>query len=264
MHSCIYAGQVRHRRFSPKRHEFRYRLFYAYLDLDELDEIFEQRWLWSTNRPNLAWFKRSDYFGKPETPIKQAVTEFVEKQTGKPPAGPIRLLTHLRYFGYVFNPVSFYYCFDAADTYIETIVAEITNTPWGERHAYILSAEDDLSDSSHMQFHLSKQFHISPFMPMAIRYDWRFTQPRDTVSVHMSNYQNSEKVFDATLYLEKQTINAANCARALVFFPLMTVKVITAIYWQALRLFLKRIPFYSHPDQAGPKTKGGANQANRV
>ena len=140
MQSCLYNGWVRHRRFAPRAHAFRYRLFMAYLDLTELDHVFRGRWFWSTRRPALAWFRRADYLGNPSVPLDQAVRDAVERDTGMRPRGPIRLLTHLRYFGHGFNPVSFYYCFDPADTRVETIVAEITNTPWAERHAYVLPA----------------------------------------------------------------------------------------------------------------------------
>lgn len=158
MHSCLYDGWVRHRRFAPRAHAFRYRLFMAYLDLTELDRVFRGRWFWSTRRPALAWFRRADYLGDPSVPLDQAVRDCVERNTGVRPRGPIRLLTHLRYFGYVFNPVSFYYCFDTADTRVETIVAEITNTPWGERHAYVLSARGEQP----LRFRFGKAFHVSP------------------------------------------------------------------------------------------------------
>ena len=119
MHSCIYEGQVRHRRYSPKPHKFNYRLFYVYLDLDELEYVFKKRWLWSANKPSVAWLKRSDYLGDQDIPLKQAVLDKVEYETGIRPAGPVRLLTHLRYLGYVFNPVSFYYCFDSFNIVIK-------------------------------------------------------------------------------------------------------------------------------------------------
>ncbi|MGD8784196.1 MAG: DUF1365 domain-containing protein, partial [Thioalkalispiraceae bacterium] len=235
---------------------------YVCLDLDELDTVFKKRWFWSTSKPAIAWFKRSDYLGENNIPLKEAVYQRVEELTGKRPQGPVRLLTHLRYLGYVFNPVSFYYCYDKTDTYIETIVAEITNTPWGERHSYVLPLTDEMRKKSHMRFELDKEFHISPFMDMDMRYDWRFTQPADLLTVHMNNFDNDKKVFDATLSMKKRPMTAANCARALTVFPLMTTKVIFGIYWEALRLFIKRIPFYNHPEKVINPSQGGAEQAN--
>ena len=261
MYSCLYEGQVEHRRFAPNEHRFRFPLFLTYLDLDELEEIFRPRWLWSTRRPAPAWFRRSDYFGDEKVPLKTAVGNLVEEKTGQRPEGPIRLLTHLRYFGYVFNPVSFYYCFDSSGQSVETIVAEITNTPWGERHTYVLPREQNISTSKNLQFRFGKAFHISPFMPMDIHYNWVFGAPAEKLLVHMENHHTDGKMFDATMNLQRSPLTAANCARVLISYPLMTIQVIGAIYWQAFRLFLKRTPFYSHPDKLKLHSQGGAEPA---
>jgi len=198
-------------------------------------------------RPALAWLRRSDYLGDPAVPLDQAVRDKVEQETGRRPEGPIRLLTHLRYFGLAFNPVSFYYCFDATGQQLETIVAEITNTPWKERHAYVLA--DTTSDSSRelRRYRFGKSFHVSPFMEMDMDYDWCFGVPGQSLGVHMVNLKQGRKVFDATLVLERQEIGTLSLARVLTIFPFMTLKVVGAIYWQALRLWLKRMPFYTHP-----------------
>jgi len=243
MQSCLYNGWVRHRRFAPRAHAFRYRLFMAYLDLTELDHVFRGRWFWSTRQPALAWFRRADYLGDPSVPLDQAVRDCVELDTGVRPGGPIRLLTHLRYFGHGFNPVSFYYCFDPADTRVETIVAEITNTPWAERHAYVLSARGEPP----LRFRFSKEFHVSPFMSMDIQHDWRFSAPGKTLTVHMDNCQGGDKIFDATLAFERRALNGATLAWALLRFPAMSLQVVVGIYWQALRLWLKRTPVHDHP-----------------
>ena len=143
MRSCIYRGHVRHRRFTPVEHAFRYPLFMMYLDLDELPHVLDVHPLWSARRPAPAWFRRRDYHGDAAVPLDEAVRATVAEQTGSRPRGPIRLLTHLRYFGYCFNPVSFYYCFDEEDRRVETIVAEVNNTPWGERHCYVLPMSEE-------------------------------------------------------------------------------------------------------------------------
>jgi len=249
MHSAIYTGRLRHRRFAPRANAFDYRLFMMYIDLAELETVFAGCWLWSTRGPAPAWLRRADYLGDPRVPLDQAVRDRVARETGRRPEGPIRMLTHLRYFGYGFNPVTFYYCFDAADLDVETIVAEITNTPWNERHAYVLTDDRNQGRGPIRRFRLGKEFHVSPFMSMDIGYDWRFSAPRDRLFVHMENYQDGIKMFDATLNLERRTVTAGNLARALLSFPLMTVKVSAAIYWQALRLWLKRVPFHPHPDK---------------
>jgi DUF1365 family protein len=282
MHSAIYTGRLRHRRFAPREHSFEYRLFMMYVDLAELDQVFRNRWLWSVKRPSLAWLRRKDYLGDATVPLDQAVRDRVEIETGERPTGPIRMLTHLRYLGVGFNPVTFYYCFDGADTHVETVVAEITNTPWNERHEYVLSARapsplrgegwgegenpstnrplsltlshegrGDEKTRQHLHFRFDKTFHVSPFMAMNCEYDWRFSVPthadRERLTVHMQNMQGKQKSFDATLDLQRREITGWSLATTLASFPAMTVTVIVGIYWQALRLWLKRMPFHSHP-----------------
>jgi DUF1365 family protein len=249
MHSCIYQGQVRHRRFHPVAHTFTYSLFLMYLDLDELPVLFKGRWLWSSEHFALAQFRRTDHLGDPQVPVDQAVRTLVAQRTGQRPQGPIRLLTHLRYFGYCFNPVSFYFCYDRADTHVETIVAEVTNTPWGEQYCYVL---DDALNEAHgrkKRYRFSKTFHVSPFMDMAVDYDWRFCEPGPRLTIHMDNLTAGNKFFDATMTLTRREITGPALARTLTRYPFMTGKVIAAIYLQALRLWLKKVPFYPHPAQ---------------
>jgi DUF1365 family protein len=250
MKSCIYRGRVRHRRFQPVENAFSYWVYMMYIDLGELPTLFRGRWLWSADRPAPAWFRRKDYLGNPDVPLDEAVRSLVEDRGGVRPLGPIRLLTHLRYFGYCFNPVSFYYCFDPSDRYVETIVAEITNTPWSERHSYVLTETMDLSRAQgkkHFQF--GKDFHVSPFMAMDMAYDWRFVEPGGELVVHMENIERGVTVFDATMNLSRREITGAALAETLAFHPVMTWKVIAAIHWQALRLWWKRAPFYVHPSK---------------
>jgi DUF1365 family protein len=244
VNSCIYEGWVRHRRHAPVKNAFRYSMYMLYLDLDELDEVFRGRWLWSVRRPAMAWFRRRDHLGDPDVPLNEAVRDLVESRTGRRPDGPIRLLTHPRYFGYVMNPVSFYYCFDADGKRVDTIVAEVHNTPWGEMHTYVLDAA---GHERRKRFRFDKTFHVSPFMGMDQQYDWRFVDPGERLPVHMENWEDGQLLLDATMALKRRPITGGRLARMLVRYPFMTGKVIAAIYFQALRLWLKRCPFYPHP-----------------
>jgi DUF1365 family protein len=249
MKSCIYTGHVGHRRYEPVGNHFRYSLFMMYLDLAELDQLFRKRFFWSVGRPNIAWFRRRDYLGDPDVPLDTAVRDLVKKKLGISPEGPIRMLTHLRYFGYIFNPVTFYYSFDRSDSRVETITADITNTPWGDRHSYLLDARDRNSSTDEMHFRFGKNFHVSPFMDMDMEYDWRFSEPGATLKVQMTNYRKNSKLFTANLDLTRLELNGCNLAGVLLSYPPMTLKVIAGIYWQALRLKMKGARFYAHPEK---------------
>jgi uncharacterized protein len=252
MHSRIYKGWVRHRRIAPTRNRFKYRLYLLYLDLAELPTVFDGTPFWSAHRRAPAWFKRSDYLGPPAIALDTAVRDLVLERTGTRPSGPIRLLTHLRYFGYCINPVSFYYCFDASGECLETIVAEITNTPWKERHQYVLPVA--AASTGPKRFAFDKGFHVSPFMPLGMQYEWRFSEPVERLLVHMQNFHAGDRLFDATLTLRAEPISSKALLGVLIAFPLMTLKIVGAIYWQALKLWLKRTPFYSHPGAAHKRT----------
>jgi DUF1365 family protein len=254
--SAIYRGTVQHRRMQPKPHQFQYSMFMLYLDLDELPELFDQsRWYsarpFSRNHPALARFRRKDHLGDANLPLSHCVRDLVQQHTGSRPCGPIRLLTQLRYFGYGFNPVSFYYCFDKDDTRLENVVAEVNNTPWGEQHCYVLGAASDIGSSGvHARVHhwqQAKCMHVSPFMPMDMHYDFRLSEPGEMLTVYMQNRHNGALVFDAGLQLRRQPVSAASLRNALLRFPLMSLQVICAIHWQALRLWLKGVPVYTHP-----------------
>jgi DUF1365 family protein len=252
MHSALYIGRLRHRRLAPRPHAFAYAIYMAWLDLAELDTVFRGRWFWSTRRRALAWFRRADYLGDAAISLDEAVRQRVAQSLGARPAGPIRMLAQLRNYGHCFNPVVFYYCYDAADTRVETIVAEITNTPWRERHSYVLPVQAEVAPGAALQFDLAKRFHVSPFMPMDVDYRWQFTQPGERLAVHMENLRGGVRSFDATLNLSRRPISSRSLAFVLLRFPLSTLRVVAAIYWQALRLWLKRVPVFAHPDMAEP------------
>jgi DUF1365 family protein len=248
MQSCIYEGQVSHSRLTPVEHAFRYRLFMLYLDLAELPRVFDRSRLWSATRPALAWFRRADYLGDPRQPLDESVRRLVAREMGRRPTGAIRLLTHPRYFGYGFNPVSFYYCFAASGERLEAIVAEVRNTPWGERHCYVLEA----NGAGVHRFTTGKAMHVSPFMPMDVLYDWAFSVPARRLGVGMSVTHDGERVFTAGLDLRRRELTRHTLARALIAYPLMTLKVIAGIYWEALKLKLRGCRTYVHPAKQPP------------
>jgi uncharacterized protein len=246
--SAVYEGEVVHRRFAPHPHAFRYRMAQLYLDLDEIDRVFGTRRLWSVERRNFAEFRRADYLGPTDLPLAEAVRGRVEAATGCRPSGPIRLLTHLRYAGVIFNPVSFYYCFENDGCTLDTIVAEITNTPWLERFAYVLPRATATLHGRMLGWDFPKAFHVSPFMPMDRHYDWRFSVPDEDLLVHMDVLRDGSREFDALLQLRRRPVTGGSLARVLWRYPLMTTQVFGAIYWQAFRLKLRRNPFHAHPE----------------
>lgn len=295
-HSCLFDGKVRHRRFTPVDNVFKYSMFMWYIDLDELHALVRSKWYLRLNRLGLVSFHCSDYFGgsyadssilsATKSSVRKQAVEHIKTAVAKrvqafyakngrdcPEIKSVRLLTHLRYFNIIFNPVTFYYCFDANDALI-AILAEIENTPWGERHSYVLpftvsdqSAIDgkyvSLDDApivvtrlrdDALSFTFDKQFHVSPFNPMDMKYRWVFKAPSQKLAVHMDNTvvrandREIEKHFDATLGLKQVTM--ANAGRVILKQPFMTLKVVAGIYWQALKLYIKRSPFYDHPDSS--------------
>ncbi len=272
LRSAIYRGQLRHRRFSPKQHDFTYDVFMMYLDLEELDRVFSDTFFWSAQSIALGRFSPKDFFFKNQQPLAPQVRQYVYEQSGIEVTGSVRMLANLRYFGHIFNPLVCYYCFDKQENLL-AIVAEVTNTPWKEKHIYVLPCDPN---DVHQTIRFEKAFHVSPFQPMDTYYVWQSTKPDSELGIHMQsfmisgagqlkeNYQqveseqlvkngediNEQCFFDATLRLERIEVTPKVLDRTLMVYPLMTVKVVAAIYWQAVKLAIKKIPFYSHPGSA--------------
>ena len=215
-----------------------------YINLDELPGLFDGRWLWSATRRAPAQFRRSDFLGDPSLPLQQEVRRRIREETGQEHTGPIYLLANLRYFGFNMNPIACYYCFDDSEERLEFLVAEVNNTPWNERHSYVLPGPES---GAWLRTEFDKQLHVSPFHPMDMRYHWRSNTPDDRLVLHLANRSDGEKVFDASLSLTARPMTAASLNSLLWRYPLMTARIGLAIYWQALRLFLKRTPLHSHP-----------------
>jgi DUF1365 family protein len=245
--SALYEGVVRHRRHAPRAHAFTYRMAQLYLDLAEVGRVFAQSPLWSTTRAAPGRFDRADFLGPTDVPLDEAVRDRVAAATGTRPAGPVRMLAHLRTFGHVFNPVAFYYCFEADGSTLAAIVAEVTNTPWRERHAYVLPVDAAHRRGRALHWDFPKAFHVSPFMAMRRDYRWAFTVPGERLHVHMDVLDGATREFDATLALARRELDGAALARLLWRHPAMTLQVLGAIHWQALRLWLKSVPVHDHP-----------------
>ncbi|AQU84631.1 MULTISPECIES: DUF1365 domain-containing protein [unclassified Halomonas] len=241
--SRIYRGTLRHRRFTPKIHAFSYQVWMAWLDLDELPTLFDGVPGFSARGPALARFRREDYLAPIDRPLHIAVREELTRQLGGAPEGRICVLTQLRTLGSVFNPVSVYYAYDNVGR-LAAVLGEVTNMPWRERTCYACNVES--SRHSHQASFL-KAMHVSPFNPMEMTYRWKFNCPGEQLYLHMENWQDGERHFDATLTLEAAPATRRVLLTTLARQPLMSIKTVAGIHFEALRLWLKRIPVYNHP-----------------
>jgi DUF1365 family protein len=240
--SALYEGTIRHRRFAVREREFRHRLALLYVDLDELPDLLGGRLV--ARRPGLVRRRRGDYLGDPAVPLAGAVRALVAERTGADPGGPVRLLTQPRTLGGCFNPVSFYYCFGPDGERLEAVVAEVTNTPWGDRHAYVLPRG---GDGPVLDGGFDKALHVSPFMAMDQRYAWRATRPGATVSVHIASSEDGAPAFDATLALRRAPLTRRSLARFTARYPAATLRGLALIYGHAAALWLRRVPVHPRP-----------------
>jgi DUF1365 family protein len=265
--SAVYEGWVRHRRFEPVEHEFRYPLFLMYLDLAELPRVLDPFPLFSARGRALARFRREDFMGDPARPLDECAREAVEEAVGIHPSGPVRLLAGLRYFGHSFNPVSLYYCFDPAGERVDAVVADVQNIPWGERHPYVLARGE--RRGSVLGDELEKTLHVSPLMGMDQTYAFRAGEPGERLSVHIesrpretaknpnssgsSRSRGAPKQFDATLNLRRRELSRRTLTGLLARYPAMSLQVVAKIYTQSLRLKLKGARYHPHPQGSRPK-----------
>jgi DUF1365 family protein len=251
MQSSIYVGTLRHRRFTPVRHDFTYPLFMVFLEIDRLAELMRISPLASYNRCNLVSYDEREHFGDPRRPLRERLAEDAARNGVALGSGKIYLLTHLRFFNYSFNPVSFFYVADGAGG-MRQVLAEVNNT-FGETHNYWLGPEQERHDraeqstGANKHYVFEKRFHVSPFMGMDQEYSWTFTPPEDQMQIQCINYQEGREVFDATLSLDRREWTRRELHRALRQFPWMTAKVVAAIHWQAMKLKFKGVPVVSHP-----------------
>ncbi len=244
MKSRLYQGVLRHRRHQPRSHRFSYRVFMPFICLDELPKLFDGNPLWSARRWAPARFRRDDFLGDPQKPLVDEVRRRIREETGEEHRGPIYLLANLRYFGVQMNPIACYYCYSEDESRLEYLVAEVNNTPWDERHSYVLRGPQS---GQWLETRFDKAFHVSPFNPMDMRYRWRSNLPDKRLVLHLANESGGETVFDATLALKARPMTAGALNAQLLLYPFMTAKVALAIYWQALKLFLKGVPVHAHP-----------------
>ncbi len=253
MKSGFYEGKITHRRHATAAtgqvaHDFLYSTFLPLIFLDELDALVAQHPRWSHSRPDAAWFRRRDYFGDPSQPLDVAVRDLVAARRGQRPTGDVAMLGHVRLWGWLFNPLCVYYVFDPTGQRVETLVLEVRNTPWGERHLYVLDG-----DSSHHRF--AKEMHVSPFLGMDHEYVLTWSAPGEHLALHLGNRRGDERIFDAALSLTRREVTPTSLGALVWRRPWQTMGVSAGIYRQALALWRRKAPFHSHPRRGKPTSE---------
>ena len=247
MKSAIYSGSIFHSRKEPFNHEFKYSLYMAYINLKEINNLLPNSFFWGFNKKALISFNRSDYLDRPEKNLIDAVKNLVFERIGKKIKGPIYLLAHLRTLGHCFNPVSFYYCFDKSEKKIDAIIAEVTNTPWKKRYSYVIDCENSEKNNLFKNIQ-KKELHVSPFFEMNHQYHFSISKPDNLISIKIDNFKKGVKVHEASLSLNKEEFSKKSLIRSLINYPLMTIKVVTAIHWQAIKLWFRGAKFFNNPN----------------
>lgn len=245
MESALYVGTLRHRRFRPVPHEFTYSLFMSFLDIDRIPELMKVSRFAGYNRWNWTSFDSRDYFGDPRLSLRERLCIDAKANGIDLPGGRIFLLTHLRYMGYVFNPVSFFYCYDSNDS-LSIVLAAINNT-FGELHNYWLTPRSQVAGRNGRSYEVAKAFHISTFIGMNSTYRFTFSDPAKSLVVQTNVSSGGGVVLDSSLKLNREPWSAPNLHRVLDRYPFMTLRVMAGIHWQAASLFLKKVPVFDHP-----------------
>ena len=249
--SALYEGTVRHARTVAVDHTFTYRVLMAWLDLAELPDALDRHPLWSARRPAPVRFRREDFHGNPAVPLDDAVRTTIEEQLGARPEGRVFLLAHLRTWAWSFNPIAFYVAFapDGSGE-VEVLLAEVTNTPWKERHAYVMAVG---AHEVPEPVRFPKAMHVSPFMDLDLDHSFAFTHPGDEhLRIRMDDWRDDEHVFAAELDLHRLPLDRPTMGRMLRRHPLPAQRVSSGIYLEALKLRAKHAPFRRHPDLVGP------------
>jgi DUF1365 family protein len=243
--SCVYVGLVSHRRMRPRRHAFRHPATLFYLDLDELPALDRSLRFFGVNRARPFTFRDRDHLDRRDGELKPRLVAFLASRGLDLEGGKVFLLTQCRLFGYVFNPISLYYC-HGPDERLRAVVAEVDNT-FGERILYVLPAEPAARGSAAFRASAPKEMHVSPFISMDARYHFRLRAPGERLTLSIAEEEHGEHFFDAHLWGRRRSLRDATLVRIAVRDPLLTWRVTTAIHWQALCLWWKGVPVHRQP-----------------
>ncbi|HEX9258919.1 MAG TPA: DUF1365 domain-containing protein, partial [Acidimicrobiales bacterium] len=257
VNSAVYEGHLSHRRAGPRDHRFTMGIAMVHLQLDELDEVFARHPLWSMEQANAVSFRRADYLGDPSVAIDVCVRDAVAAQLGWRPTGPVRMLTQLRTWGWLFNPVTFYFCMDPSGRHVEAMVLQVTNTPWREQHTYVVAGGEG-------EHRFRKELHVSPFFGMDHEYRLRVRSRGDRLVVELALLDGDAVVFDARLALRRRELDRASMGRLLWRYPLLTMRISVAIYTHAARLWSKGVPVHRHPGRAGQSPDGTSSSREKM